>query len=260
LPRQPQENAMTTAKSGPRVQVSNDGPYIVSGAVPLAQQSIVADAAGESQDWKEGRHYKDSESYALCRCGHSRTKPFCDGSHVRARFDGSETASRAAYVEQAVVFDGPMLVLTDAESLCAFGRFCDPNGKVWNEVAQTDNPKVAATFLRQVQNCPAGRLVAWDKRTREPLEPQLPPSIGLIEDPVEQCSGPIWLRGGIPVESATAFATKCATASPCAVAARRTTSRSATAVTPRSSSRRSRYRDRRHGPALTRNDCHAENA
>jgi hypothetical protein len=96
--------------------------------------------------------------------------------------------------------------LTDVESLCAFGRFCDPNGKVWNEVTRTDDPKIRATFIRQVENCPAGRLVAWDKTMGKAVEPNLPISIGLIEDPQEQCSGPIWLRGGIVVISADGFA------------------------------------------------------
>ena len=43
---------------------------------------------------------------------------------------------------------------------------------------------------------PSGRLVAWDNETGKPIEPKLEPSLGLIEDPVEQCSGPIWARGG----------------------------------------------------------------
>jgi len=97
-------------------------------------------------------------------------------------------------------------MLTDAEALCAFGRFCDPNGKVWNQVARTDDPEVRAMFVRQVNDCPAGRLVAWDKAAGKPVESRLPVSIGLIEDPAQGCSGPIWLRGGIAVVSADGFA------------------------------------------------------
>lgn len=58
------------------------------------------------------------------------------------------------------------------------------------------------TFVRQVQKCPSGRLVVWDKARQEALEPQVEPSIGFIEDPAEGCSGPIWLRGGIAVIAA----------------------------------------------------------
>ncbi len=196
---------MSKARPTMRVKVTPNGPYMVSGGVKLSQQTIGTDAEGESREWREGKQWPEQASYALCRCGHSAGKPFCDGSHARHRFDGTETASRAPYVEQAVAIDGPVLALTDAESLCAFGRFCDPNGQVWNQVARSDDPEVAKTFLRQVHDCPAGRLMAWDKRTRQPIEPELPPSIGLVEDPAQDCSGPIWLRGGIPVVAADGF-------------------------------------------------------
>jgi hypothetical protein len=56
--------------------------------------------------------------------------------------------------------------------------------------------------MQQVDDCPSGRLVAWHKEAATPIERLLPLSIGLIEDPVEGCSGPLWLRGGIPLISA----------------------------------------------------------
>ena len=189
-----------------KVTVAKDGPYLVSGAVPLAKQTIVGDAAGESQSWKEGEPLSVQANYALCRCGHSKTKPFCDGSHTKVKFDGTETASRESYREQAQVTDGPVLSLTDVESLCAFARFCDPNGQVWNQVAQTDDPKVRTMFVRQVNDCPSGRLVAWERATGKAIEHALPLSIGIIEDPVEGVGGPLWLRGGIPLVSADGFA------------------------------------------------------
>jgi CDGSH-type Zn-finger protein len=179
---------------------------MVTGAPPLSRQTIVADGEGRSERWQEGDTFAVRETYALCRCGHSNNKPFCDGTHAKIGFDGTETASREPYLKQAKVLEGPALSLADAEGLCAFGRFCDPHGSVWNEVERTDEPTTWARFLRQVQYCPAGRLVAWDNATGEPLEYQLPMSIGLVEDPQEKCSGPIWLRGGIPVVSADGFA------------------------------------------------------
>ena len=186
--------------------ILKDGPYLVSGNVPLSRQTIVTDEDGGSEAWKEGGTFPAQESYALCRCGQSKKTPFCDGTHTRVKFDGSETASREPYLKQAKLLDGPVLALTDAESLCAFGRFCDPNGQVWNQVAHSDEPKIRAIFIRQVENCPAGRLVAWDKATGKPLERKYEASIGLIEDPAQQCSGPLWLRGEVPVISADGFA------------------------------------------------------
>ncbi len=191
--------------SRPSIVVAENGPYIVTGGVPLSKQTIGADAEGNSQAWQESGSFPQSEKYALCRCGHSKHKPFCDGTHAKIGFDGTETASRQPYIEQAKAIAGPATVLTDAESLCAFARFCDPNGKVWRQVSRTDDAKVRAMFLRQVNDCPSGRLVAWDKATRTPIEREWPVSIGLIEDPAEDCSGPIWLRGGITLVAVDGF-------------------------------------------------------
>jgi CDGSH-type Zn-finger protein len=196
---------MSKSKIEGRVSVTQDGPYVVTGNIPLAKQIIATNADGESERWTQGDHFPSREKYSLCRCGQSNTKPFCDGTHAKIGFDGSETASRESYLDQAKRIDGPALSLTDAESLCAFGRFCDPHGKVWNQVESTDDPAVRAMFVRQVGDCPAGRLIAWDKASGRPIEPNLPVSIGLIDDPAEGCSGPIWLRGGIAVVSADGF-------------------------------------------------------
>jgi len=187
------------------VTVSKNGPYIVTGNIPLSRMTIGTNSDGGSEKWEQGQTFPIQRKYALCRCGQSKQKPFCDGNHAKIGFVGTETAGREPYLNEAKVFDGPTLQLTDVESLCAFGRFCDPNGKVWNQVARTNDPNVRATFIRQVKNCPAGRLVAWDKTTGKSVEPKLPVSIGLVEDPEEQCSGPVWLRGGIRVVSADGF-------------------------------------------------------
>ena len=34
----------------------------------------------------------EKETVALCRCGHSKTKPFCDGSHRSCNFQATELA------------------------------------------------------------------------------------------------------------------------------------------------------------------------
>ena len=196
---------MSNAKSGAGVVVSRNGPYLVTGGVPLLKLTIITDAEGGSQEWKESDPLPKQESYALCRCGHSNTKPFCDGTHKKIGFDGTETASRQSYGEQAKILKGPVLALTDAEALCASARFCDPNGTVWRQVKRTDDASVRTTFTRQVSNCPSGRLAAWELVTGKPIEPQLPLSIGLIQDPAERVSGPLWLRGGIAVSSADGF-------------------------------------------------------
>lgn len=192
-------------KHGVRVVVTKDGPYLVSGGVPLAKQTIVSDSKGGSESWQQGKSYPTQETYALCRCGTSKNKPFCDGSHNQARFNGRETASREPYLKQAELMQGPGMLLTDAQALCAFARFCDTHGQVWNQVEHTDKASLRSDLIRQVGLCPSGRLVAWEKDQEDALEPELPVSIGLIEDPAQQCSGPLWLRGGIPVVAADGF-------------------------------------------------------
>jgi len=204
-PRARGAHRMASERTTIQVTVSKNGPYLVVGDIPLATQTVVADGEGGSEDWQEGPPIDHPASYALCRCGMSQSKPFCDGSHKKVGFDGSETASREPYLDQAQALNGPVHTLTDIENLCAFARFCDPHGQVWNQVAETDDPQVRALFLRQVNRCPSGRLVAWDRSTGDPVEDELPVSIGLVEDPVEECSGPLWLRGGIPVISADGF-------------------------------------------------------
>jgi CDGSH-type Zn-finger protein len=185
-----------------KITVSRNGPYVVEGAIPLALQTIVSDSEGGSREWSQGRIFEVEQRYLLCRCGQSSNKPFCDGTHLKVVFDGTETATMAPYLEQAQVFEGPTMDLTDAQPLCASGRFCDPDGSIWNLIEQTDDPVAVEKVKHQGSHCPAGRLVVWDKATRQPYEPAFEPSLGLVQDPVAGVSGPIWVRGGIPIQSA----------------------------------------------------------
>ncbi len=185
-----------------KIVVSKDGPYIVSGHVPLAIQTITPNAQAESWEWVQGKSFEPAETYELCRCGRSRHKPFCDGSHTTPRFHGAETATRAPFSDQAERIDGPAITLDDAQELCAFARFCDAGGKVWALIGRSDDEASKKLAIREANHCPSGRLVVNDARTDRPIEHPLPPSIGIVEDPAMQCSGPLWVRGGIPIESA----------------------------------------------------------
>ncbi|HEX5370988.1 MAG TPA: CDGSH iron-sulfur domain-containing protein, partial [Dehalococcoidia bacterium] len=56
-----------------------------------------------------------------------------------------------------------------------------------------------AIVEREAGNCPGGRLVAWTRSPRGAIEPPFEPSLGIVEDPEMEVSGPIWVRGGVPV-------------------------------------------------------------
>jgi CDGSH-type Zn-finger protein len=185
-----------------KVVVSKDGPYVVSGQIPIQIQTITPNKEKFSWDWVPGKSFPTDAEVHLCRCGQSKDKPFCDGSHEQARWDPKESADRAPYDEQAEKIEGPGLNLQDEEGLCAFARFCDPAGKIWGLIEKTDDPDARALTIREAQYCPSGRLVVSDKQTGRPIESVLPPSIGIVEDPALKCSGPLWVRGGIAIESA----------------------------------------------------------
>ncbi len=61
----------------PTIEVSKDGPYRITGQIPLI------DAAGEAEPGNQGASL---EHYALCRCGRSQNKPFCSGMHWYVEF------------------------------------------------------------------------------------------------------------------------------------------------------------------------------
>ncbi len=194
--------AGSLALSGMKVTILKDGPYRITGGASLSYQTIGTNPAGDSVDWLESPIATPGPVYALCRCGHSAKKPFCDGSHMAAGFDGTETASRAPYADQAQAMEGPAVVLFDAEALCAFARFCDREGNVWNTVSEVETPAREIAFERQVGQCPSGRLTTAAKAKRAVIEPDLPASIGVVKDPAEGVGGPLWVRGGIEVVSA----------------------------------------------------------
>ena len=64
------------------IKVRQNGPYRVDG--------------GEDEvrvvDWNDVEYRIEKRPFALCRCGASTTKPFCDGSHSRVGFEAAEAA------------------------------------------------------------------------------------------------------------------------------------------------------------------------
>lgn len=193
---------MSDHNATPKIKVTKDGPYLISGNIPMSKYTILIDEKGVSTGWAEGPHYSDKEECALCRCGHSDNMPYCDGTHGKIKFDGTESAGNEPFEKQARRIEGPDFELLDVKAFCSFARFCDLEGGVWELTRDDENPDAREIVIKGACNCPSGRLVFRDKATGEVVEPVFEPSIGIIEDPGQNVGGPIWVRGGIPVESA----------------------------------------------------------
>ena len=107
-----------------KITVTKNGPYFVCGNLPLEKEIIEIGPDNEPSKWGKGERYPDKENYALCRCGKSKDYPYCDGTHAKIGFDGTETASRKKYIECARKIEGPDLDLTDVEEYCVSARSC----------------------------------------------------------------------------------------------------------------------------------------
>jgi CDGSH-type Zn-finger protein len=186
---------------GLKIKVSKNGPYIISGGIPLEENMIIRDKEGISYKWSVGEKYPIRDKYELCRCGQSKNQPFCDGTHMHIQFDGTETSDNNPYLNQAKEINGPELELTDKLNLCVHAGFCDRAGGIWKLVIESRDPEKKRIAIEEAMDCPSGRLVVWDKEGNE-IEPKFEPSIVLIEDPQEGVRGPLWVRGCIPIESA----------------------------------------------------------
>ena len=79
-PRHPDAGPGAGAAAEVVIKVRDDGPYKVTGPVRLVDP--------DGGEWR----VPAGESVALCRCGRSGTKPFCDRSHRAAGFASCERA------------------------------------------------------------------------------------------------------------------------------------------------------------------------
>lgn len=181
-----------------KIKVLKGGPYVVTGSIPLSEKIIVPVDA--EYEYQPGREFLQQEEYALCRCGRSKNMPYCDGSHEAAGFVGNETASKMAYADRAELREGPGLDLLD-DNRCAFARFCHrKEGKAWDLVDRSDDPVLREEAIKAATDCPSGRLVVLDKEGNE-IEPFLAPEIEVLQDPEKEASGPLFVKGKIPIES-----------------------------------------------------------
>lgn len=183
-----------------RIKITKNGPYLVEGNIPLDKQKIVADEEGFSRCWQKSGEYPHGDEYSLCRCGKTLKPPFCDDTCRKIKFNGKETANRLKFRDRAERIEGANLLLLDRTDLCAHARFCDRAGGIWQRVLESDTESRKIS-IQEAADCPSGRLVVCDKESNKDIEPNFEPAISLVEDPEANVSGPIWVKGGIAIES-----------------------------------------------------------
>ena len=150
---------------------------------------------GEPLTWKKEDVLSTESTYRLCRCGQSKTKPFCDGTHTLVDFDGFETADPGLMAHREKIFRGQQMVVGDDHSLCVHSGFCGNRiTNIWKMLKDSDDSLVRGQIMAMVQNCPSGTLTFALEADGEIVEPDLPIEIAVIPD------GPLWISGGIPVE------------------------------------------------------------
>jgi CDGSH-type Zn-finger protein len=178
------------------IKVQPDGPYIVSGGVPLVRRRIVTSEHGESMTWQSTTRLEGRATVALCRCGGSANKPFCDGTHTRNGFDGTETAATSRYDERSKTYEGTNVVVRDDRSICEHAGFCGNRlTNVWEMVggAGTDDSVVRSQMMSMIEHCPSGALTYRMTSDGQDVEQELPVEIGVTDD------GPYFVTGGVSV-------------------------------------------------------------
>ncbi len=108
----------------------------------------------------DGKAHESKPVMALCRCGASKTKPYCDGSHNEIGFDSTPSDDRSK--DEILTYDGEEVTIHYNRLLCSHAAECgrrqkaafDSSRKPW---IIPDNASKDG-LLEVVEACPSGAL------------------------------------------------------------------------------------------------------
>lgn len=183
-----------------KIKILKDGPYEVSGFKILLEETIKANKHGVLTTFKTNE-FKVEDNFHLCRCGESQKKPFCDGTHTKVGFNGTEIADMRPYEERAGLQEGEGVDLLD-DNRCAFARFCHrEKGDVWTLTDNSADEESKKEAIEGASACPAGRLTSV--LNGELIENEYDAEISIVQDPLKKVSSGIFVRGDFVLEGAT---------------------------------------------------------
>jgi len=130
----------------PTIETSPDGPYLVTNVAHLT-------------DWL-GVSLEPLPQAALCRCGASQLKPWCDGSHAVIGFRAEKAPDRVP--DQLDSYEGQGIVVMDNRGTCAHAGFCTDRAPIafrtHAEPFVAPSGARADEIIRAVRDCPSGAL------------------------------------------------------------------------------------------------------
>jgi CDGSH-type Zn-finger protein len=187
------------ASQQPGILVTN-GPYVLEGDVSVVRRRIVESDAGESTVWETTvRVDEHADGAALCRCGGSANKPFCDGTHNRNGFDGACADREGTYDERSKVVGTDPVVVRDDRSICVHAGFCTTKATNAWRLARgeaSEDAVARAALTAMIERCPSGALTYRLDEDGPDVEQELPRQVSGVDD------GPLVVTGGVTMRSA----------------------------------------------------------
>jgi len=141
---------------------------------------------------EDGTTFEARSGVALCRCGGSANKPFCDGTHRKNGFSDRNMADPAR--DRRVAYAGKEITIFDNRSICAHAGFCTDGLK--NVFRMDTEPWIdpdraaVAEVIATIEKCPSGAL-SYVRDGVEALPPRREPMITVMND------GPYAVTGGV---------------------------------------------------------------